>query len=52
MTKRLPHSLTEIRRDWPVLSLYQRFEASVAFILTLIITVIIAVGQIVVVAAR
>jgi uncharacterized membrane protein (DUF373 family) len=42
--KRLPHSWTEIRRDWPVLSFYQRFEAFVAFVLTLVISAVILVA--------
>jgi uncharacterized membrane protein (DUF373 family) len=42
--KQLPHNWTEIRRDWPVLSLYQRFETSVAFVLTLVISAVILVA--------
>jgi uncharacterized membrane protein (DUF373 family) len=41
---RLPHNLTEIRRDWPVLGMYQRFEAFVALVLTLIIGAVILVA--------
>jgi uncharacterized membrane protein (DUF373 family) len=41
---RLPHNLTEIRRDWPVLGMYQRFEAFVAVVLTLIIAAVILVA--------
>jgi uncharacterized membrane protein (DUF373 family) len=44
MMKRLPHNLTEIRRDWAVLSVYERFEGTVALILTLIITAVIVVA--------
>jgi uncharacterized membrane protein (DUF373 family) len=42
--KQLPHNWTEIRRDWPFLSLYQRFEAFVAFVLTLVISAVILVA--------
>jgi len=41
---RLPHNWTEFRRDWRVLSMYQRFEAFVAFVLTLVIGVVILVA--------
>ena len=44
MTKRLPHNWTEIRRDWPTLSLYERFEAFVALVLTLVIAAVILVA--------
>jgi uncharacterized membrane protein (DUF373 family) len=44
MAQRLPHNLTEIRRDWPVLGMYQRFEAFVALVLTLIIGAVILVA--------
>jgi len=44
MTKRLPHNLTDIRRDWPVLGMYERFEAFVALVLTLIIAAVILVA--------
>jgi uncharacterized membrane protein (DUF373 family) len=44
MAKRLPHNLTEIRRDWAVLNVYERFEGTVALILTLIITAVIVVA--------
>jgi uncharacterized membrane protein (DUF373 family) len=44
MAKRLPHNLTEIRRDWPVLGMYERFEAFVALVLTLIIAAVILVA--------
>lgn len=44
MPKQLPHTLTEIRRDWPLLSMYQRFEAFVALMLTLIIAAVIVVA--------
>jgi uncharacterized membrane protein (DUF373 family) len=44
MAKRLPHNLAEIQRDWPVLSVYERFESFVALILTLIIGAVILVA--------
>jgi uncharacterized membrane protein (DUF373 family) len=44
MTKRLPRNLIEIRRDWAILSAYQRFETFVALILTLIISAVILVA--------
>jgi uncharacterized membrane protein (DUF373 family) len=44
MPRRLPHNLTEIRRDWPVLGMYERFEAFVALVLTLIIAAVILVA--------
>ena len=44
MAKRRPHNLAEIRRDWQVLSAYERFEAFVALALTLIITAVILVA--------
>jgi uncharacterized membrane protein (DUF373 family) len=44
MAKRLPHNWTEIRRDWPVLSVYERFESFVALVLTLIIAAVILVA--------
>lgn len=40
----LPRDWFEIRRDWPLLSAYRRFEASVAFILTFVISVVILVA--------
>jgi hypothetical protein len=39
-----PRSWGEIRREWSVLSLYQRFEASVAFLLTFVIGAVIVVA--------
>ena len=44
MAKSLPHNLIEIRRDWAGLSAYERFEAFVALILTLLIAAVIAVA--------
>jgi uncharacterized membrane protein (DUF373 family) len=44
MATRLPHNWSEIRRDWPVLGAYERFEAFVALVLTLVITAVILVA--------
>jgi uncharacterized membrane protein (DUF373 family) len=44
MAKRLPHNWTEIRRDWPALSVYQRFETFVALVLTLLVAAVILVA--------
>jgi uncharacterized membrane protein (DUF373 family) len=44
MATRRPHNLTEFRRDWPLLSAYERFESVVALILTLVITAVILVA--------
>jgi uncharacterized membrane protein (DUF373 family) len=42
--KRLPRSWTDIRRDWPVLTAYQRFETTIALVLTLVIAAVILVA--------
>ena len=39
-----PQGWIELRRDWGLLSMYQRFEASVAFLLTLVIGAVIVVA--------
>ena len=39
-----PRSWMEFRRDWGVLSIYQRLEASVAFLLTCVIGAVIVVA--------
>ena len=44
MAKSLPHNLIEIRREWAGLSAYERFEAFVALMLTLLIAAVIAVA--------
>lgn len=44
MPTRLPDSLTEFRREWPVLTMYQRFEAFVALMLSLVIAAVIVVA--------
>ena len=40
----VPRNWSDIRRDWPLLTAYQRFEAGVAFVLTLVIGVVILVA--------
>ena len=42
--RELPRNWTDIRRDWPALTAYQRFEAAVAFLLTVIIAAIIVIA--------
>ena len=44
MLKQLPRNWIDIRRDWPLLTLSQRLEASVAFLLTLLIDLVILVA--------
>jgi uncharacterized membrane protein (DUF373 family) len=44
MLKQLPRNWIDIRRDWPLLTLTQRQEASVAFLLTLVIDLVILVA--------
>jgi uncharacterized membrane protein (DUF373 family) len=48
--KRLPRNWVDIRRDWPLLTLYQRFETAAAFLLTLVIgaVIVVALGRLVV----
>jgi hypothetical protein len=41
MPTQLPRSWGDIRRDWPLLTAYQRFETGVAFLLTLVIAAVI-----------
>lgn len=41
---RLPRTFAEIKRDWPILSAYQRFESFVALLLTVIISAVILVA--------
>jgi uncharacterized membrane protein (DUF373 family) len=43
-SRELPRNWRDIRRDWPALTAYQRFEAAVAFLLTVIIAAIIAIA--------
>jgi uncharacterized membrane protein (DUF373 family) len=42
--KHLPHNWVAIRREWPFLTVHQRLETSVAFLLTLVIDVVILVA--------
>lgn len=44
MVKRLPRSWGDIRRDWPILTAYQRFETTVALVLTIVIAAVILVA--------
>ena len=44
MARRRPQSWGDLRRDWPGLTAYERFEAFVAALLTLIISVVILVA--------
>lgn len=44
MVKRRPHNLRDIRRNWPVLSVYERFESFVALLLTFVIAAVIVVA--------
>src|SRR5882724_8299889 len=44
MVKHLPHNWVAIRREWPFLTVHQRLETSVAFLLTLVIDVVILVA--------
>src|SRR5258706_12570794 len=40
----MTYNWVDVRRQWSILSLYQRFEASVAFLLTLVISAVIVVA--------
>ncbi|MFL5401942.1 MAG: phosphate-starvation-inducible PsiE family protein [Gemmatimonadales bacterium] len=44
MQERLPRNWGDIRRDWPLLTAFQRFETGVAFLLTLVISTVIVVA--------
>ena len=44
MVQELPRNLADLRRDWAALSIYQRFEAFVAFLLRVVIGAIILVA--------
>jgi uncharacterized membrane protein (DUF373 family) len=46
MPRQLPRNLGEIRREWSVLTFHQRFEASVALLLTLLVKLVIVVALI------
>jgi hypothetical protein len=48
--KDLPRHWTDIRRDWSALSTYQRFETTVAFVLTAVIAavIVIALGRLII----
>ena len=40
MAKHIPTSWMDMRRDWPLLTAYQRFESVVAFVLTVVIAAV------------
>jgi uncharacterized membrane protein (DUF373 family) len=42
--KRLPRTWADIRRDWPLLTAYQRFETGVGLVLTLVIAAVVLVA--------
>jgi uncharacterized membrane protein (DUF373 family) len=44
MVKRLPRDWGDIRGDWPLLTAYQRFETTVALLLTLVIAAVILIA--------
>ena len=44
MARVRPHDWVTLRREWAVLSTYQRFEALVAFVLTFVISAVILVA--------
>ena len=44
MPKELPSNWSEIRRDWAVLTAYERFETAVAFVLTIVIAAVIVIA--------
>jgi uncharacterized membrane protein (DUF373 family) len=44
MTQYLPSNWTDARRDWRLLTFYQRFETLVGFVLTIVIAAVIMVA--------
>ena len=44
MTKQLPTNWIDVWRDWGLLTVYQRFETTVAFVLTFVIATVIVVA--------
>jgi uncharacterized membrane protein (DUF373 family) len=44
MHKQLPRQWSEIRRDWSLLSFYERFETFIALALTLLVMIVILVA--------
>jgi uncharacterized membrane protein (DUF373 family) len=44
MRQKLPRHWTDIRRDWTDLAFYERFEAVVAYILTLVIAIVVVIA--------
>ena len=43
-TRRMPQAWGDIRRDWPLLTAYQRFETAVGLVLTLVIAAVVLVA--------
>jgi uncharacterized membrane protein (DUF373 family) len=48
--KELPRHWSAIRQHWPILTLYQRFETSLAYLLTFVIgaVIVVALGRLIV----
>jgi uncharacterized membrane protein (DUF373 family) len=44
MTTQQSRGWVDVRREWSVLSVYQRFETSVAFVLTVVIAMVVTVA--------
>ena len=44
MARELPSNWTDLRRDWPGLTAYQRFETTIAFLLTVVIAAVIVIA--------
>jgi uncharacterized membrane protein (DUF373 family) len=44
MVDRLPRNWGDMRRDWGILSVYERFEAAVAFLLRFVVGLVIVVA--------
>jgi uncharacterized membrane protein (DUF373 family) len=44
MARHLPRNLSDFRRDWALLTIYQRFETAVALVLTLLIASVVVVA--------
>jgi hypothetical protein len=44
MTNQLPTNWIDVRRDWGLLTMYQGFETTVAFVLTFVIATVIVVA--------
>jgi uncharacterized membrane protein (DUF373 family) len=44
MARELPSNWTDLRRDWRGLTAYQRFETTIAFLLTVVIAAVIVIA--------